>query len=255
MTVTGTPPATSATIGTDERDLLHLQGDGDERGRHGPGVGGLERDHPVAASCTTCTIWPASATPATPSTADAAAVELGVKFTSDLNASVTGIRFYKGAGNTGTHIGSLWTAAGTKLRVGDLRERDGQSGWQQVTFATPVHDRAGAVYVARTSRPPVATPLTPATSRRQGVDNPPLHALKDGVERRPGVYGYGVTSAFPNNSFNADELLGRRRLLHGAARARRTRPAACTAIGGRTAPRPSPGMPPWTVAARSPGTR
>ena len=36
-----------------------------------------------------------------------------MKFTADVNGSITGIRFYKGAGNTGTHIGNLWTASGT----------------------------------------------------------------------------------------------------------------------------------------------
>ena len=42
-------------------------------------------------------------------------VELGVKFTSDVAGTITGIRFYKSAANTGTHIGSLWTADGTRL--------------------------------------------------------------------------------------------------------------------------------------------
>jgi hypothetical protein len=34
-------------------------------------------------------------------------VELGVKFTSDVDGQVTGIRFYKGSGNSGTHVGNL----------------------------------------------------------------------------------------------------------------------------------------------------
>ena len=38
-----------------------------------------------------------------------------MKFTSDLNGVIKGIRFYKTAANTGTHIGNLWTASGTKL--------------------------------------------------------------------------------------------------------------------------------------------
>ena len=41
---------------------------------------------------------------------DTTPVELGVKFTADYNGTITGIRFYKAAANTGTHIGSLWTA-------------------------------------------------------------------------------------------------------------------------------------------------
>ena len=32
----------------------------------------------------------------------------GVKFRTTQAGSITGIRFYKGAGNTGTHVGSLW---------------------------------------------------------------------------------------------------------------------------------------------------
>ena len=43
--------------------------------------------------------------PANPSANDASSVELGVKFRSDVGGSITGIRFYKGTANTGTHVG------------------------------------------------------------------------------------------------------------------------------------------------------
>src|SRR4029450_10301370 len=49
-----------------------------------------------------CSIWPPSATPETASSGDTQAVEVGLKFRADVNGYVTGIRFYKGAGNTGT---------------------------------------------------------------------------------------------------------------------------------------------------------
>ena len=42
-------------------------------------------------------------------------VELGFKFTSSVSGEITGIRFYKGPQNTGTHIGDLWSADGTLL--------------------------------------------------------------------------------------------------------------------------------------------
>ena len=48
-----------------------------------------------------CSIWDASAVPANPAEHDASAVEVGVKFQADLDGNITGIRFYKGAGNTG----------------------------------------------------------------------------------------------------------------------------------------------------------
>src|SRR5262249_1092396 len=54
-------------------------------------------------------------TPTTVDSGDSSSVELGVKFTASENGSVTGIRFYKAAANTGTHIGALWSASGTLL--------------------------------------------------------------------------------------------------------------------------------------------
>jgi hypothetical protein len=53
--------------------------------------------------------------PATTAAADNSAVELGVKFRANREGYVTGIRFYKGSGNTRTHMGSLWTSGGNKL--------------------------------------------------------------------------------------------------------------------------------------------
>jgi Domain of unknown function (DUF4082) len=36
-----------------------------------------------------------------------------------------------------------------------------------------------------------------------GVDNAPLHALQDGVSGGDGVYAYGSTSSFPNNTWQS----------------------------------------------------
>ena len=38
-----------------------------------------------------------------------------MKFRSDTTGFITGVRYYKLANNTGTHIGSLWSAGGTNL--------------------------------------------------------------------------------------------------------------------------------------------
>ena len=66
-----------------------------------------------------CSIW-AAGDPGNPPEADNAAVELGVKFRADVAGTVTGVRFYKGTGNTGTHVGHLWTPPGTLLGDGHL---------------------------------------------------------------------------------------------------------------------------------------
>ena len=72
-------------------------------------------------------------------------VELGTKFTADVSGSVTGVRFYKSAENTGTHTGSLWNAG--KLLATVTFAGESESGWQQATFSSPVPINAGQTYV------------------------------------------------------------------------------------------------------------
>ena len=63
---------------------------------------------------TPITIWSSSAVPQNPFIVSAP-VTLGVKFRSDVAGTVTGFRFYKGAGNNGFHIGLLYNSSGTLL--------------------------------------------------------------------------------------------------------------------------------------------
>ena len=46
---------------------------------------------------------------------DGVPLTLGVRFASDSAGQVTGIRYYKSAGNPGTHTGALYTAGGQQL--------------------------------------------------------------------------------------------------------------------------------------------
>src|SRR5207247_693281 len=55
-----------------------------------------------AASCP-CSLWDSATTPAIPDFPDVSAIELGVRFRADVAGQLTGIRFYKGTLNTGTH--------------------------------------------------------------------------------------------------------------------------------------------------------
>ena len=91
----------------------------------------------VAAPPCPCTIWPASAVPAVAADPDTDAVEVGVKFRTDVDGFVTGVRFYKGTGNTGTHVGNLWTASGTNLGAVTFTDETA-TGWQQALFAAPI---------------------------------------------------------------------------------------------------------------------
>ncbi|HSV66774.1 MAG TPA: DUF4082 domain-containing protein [Mycobacteriales bacterium] len=157
---------------------------------------------PAAAATCPCTIWAGSATPATPSDPDTAAVEVGVKFQSDVAGSVTGVRFYKGTGNTGTHVGHLWDRAGQLLATATFTG-ESASGWQQVLFSAPVPISAGATYVASYYAPNGHYAADAGFFAAAGVDNAPLHALRDGADGGNGVYAYGTGGGFPINTWQS----------------------------------------------------
>ena len=147
-----------------------------------------------------CSAWPPSATPANPSISDTGAVELGVKFRTDLDGFITGVRFYKGVNNTGTHVGNLWTSAGALLATATFTNETA-SGWQQVTFGTPVAVTANTVYVASYHAPNGRYASDNNAFAGAGVSNPPVTLLQDGVSGGNGVYRYGASSGFPSSTY------------------------------------------------------
>jgi hypothetical protein len=140
-----------------------------------------------------------------PGTADSgpdSAVELGVKFRSDVNGKITGIRFYKAAANTGTHVGNLWSTNGTKL--GSITfSNETASGWQQMLLASPVAITSNTVYVASYHCTVGHYSEDDNYFLSKGVNNPPLHALTNGVSGGNGAYAYGASSAFPSSTYNS----------------------------------------------------
>lgn len=161
---------------------------------------------PVNVTCvnatSVATIWPTTAVPGTVDGWPDTAVELGVQFRSDVAGSTTGIRFYKATANTGTHLGHLWSSTGTLLASATFTG-ESASGWQQVNFATPVAIAANTVYVASYYATVGHYSADTNYFSSNGVDNPPLHALANGVSGGNGVYAYGASSAFPNQTWNA----------------------------------------------------
>ncbi|MGH8610626.1 MAG: DUF4082 domain-containing protein [Gammaproteobacteria bacterium] len=152
-------------------------------------------------TCTGNSIWAPTAVPGTPAESDTAAVELGLKFRSDVNGTVCGVRFYKSSQNTGTHVGKLWSSSGTLLAQATFTGETA-SGWQQVNFASPVAVTANTVYVVSYHAPNGRYSVDEGYFTAAGVDNPPLHALQNGVSGGNGVFLYGA-GGFPTNTFNA----------------------------------------------------
>jgi hypothetical protein len=118
-----------------------------------------------------------------------------------VSGTVTGVRFYKAAANTGTHVGSVWSATGTRLGQATFTG-ESASGWQTATFATPVQVTAGTTYVASYHAPKGHYSATGSAFSPNGVDNPPLHALANSVSPS-GVYLYTTTGGFPVSSYNS----------------------------------------------------
>ena len=150
-----------------------------------------------------CSIWNDSTVPATATVNDARAVELGVRFSSDSNGSITGVRFYKGPSNTGTHVGTLWSSAGVALATATFTS-ESTSGWQTVTFPSPVAITVGATYVASYhTNVGFYSATTGAFGSGKKVDNPPLHAPTNATGAPNGVYLYG-SGGFPTNGNGAN---------------------------------------------------
>ncbi len=99
----------------------------------------------ASSSSCPCSIFSPAANPSTAT--DPKAVEVGVKFRSDTGGYVKSVRFFKGATNTGVHIGNLWTSTGTRLATATF-SGETATGWQQVDFPTPVLINANTTYVA-----------------------------------------------------------------------------------------------------------
>ena len=85
-------------------------------------------------------------TPVLADAGDTSANELGLKFTATQFGSILGVRFYKSAGNTGTHTGTLWDTNGNALATVTF-SNETATGWQTADFATPVEVNAGQSYV------------------------------------------------------------------------------------------------------------
>jgi hypothetical protein len=156
----------------------------------------------VSATGPAITIFQSSNTPASLGREnDGGMVELGVKFRTTQAGFVTGIRFYKASGVTGSHTGNLWSSTGTRLAT-VLFTGETSSGWQQMLFATPVAVNANTTYVASyfgTSGDYIST--NPFFT--QAVVNGPLRALATGEDGPNGVYKYASTSTFPNDNWQS----------------------------------------------------
>jgi hypothetical protein len=124
-------------------------------------------------------------------------VTLGLKFYSEVSGSVTGVRFSKGVGNTGSHVGNLWSSTGAKLAEISFASETA-SGWQQANFSSPVPIAANTTYTVSYFAPR-AHYANDQNYPWSSLSATPLHV----ASAAPGVYAYGASRSFPAASWNA----------------------------------------------------
>jgi hypothetical protein len=120
--------------------------------------------------------------------------EMGMKFSVDKTMKLTGLRFYKDVGETGTHVGRLWSASGTQIGSATFAGETG-SGWQRATLTAPVTLTANTTYALSVglNRRFVMT----AGGLSSQLDNGPLHS----VSTTNGVFANSA-GTFPSQSWN-----------------------------------------------------
>jgi len=142
------------------------------------------------------TIWPSTTVPAAIDNGASGPLELGVSFKSDVSGTITGIRFYKSAANSGTHMGRLWSHTGALLASVTFTGETA-SGWQQANFSAPVAITANTVYVASYGLTIGHFSANWNYFATAGFNNAPLHALQspNGL--------YGTLGTFPKYTHQA----------------------------------------------------
>ncbi|HEY6507078.1 MAG TPA: N,N-dimethylformamidase beta subunit family domain-containing protein, partial [Vicinamibacterales bacterium] len=152
-----------------------------------------------------CTIFPASAPSLSGIFNDGQAIELGMRFRASQDGLVTGVRFWKDASMTGTHVGHLWTNDGVAQLAEVTFSGETSSGWQQASFSTPVPVTANVTYVVSVHSPNGSYPATNpffTTSYPPLPTTAPVRALADDEDGDNGLYRYGA-SGFPTSNYQS----------------------------------------------------
>ena len=106
------------------------------------GVASITAAQPTVAAYS---IWPDSVAPILTADPESTSVEVGTRFVSRQQGSVSAIRFYKSWTNRGPHVGSLWSPEGNKL-ASVLFSSSLRSGWQTAELERAVPIAPGKTY-------------------------------------------------------------------------------------------------------------
>ncbi|MGX1160602.1 Ig-like domain-containing protein [Arthrobacter sp. SLBN-100] len=145
-----------------------------------------------------CTLYQDTVTPTTMEIKDGTPLTLGVRFASAADGTITGLRFYKAAGNTGTHTGTLFTAGGQQLATITFTNET-TAGWQTMNFSQPVPITANTEYIAAYTTPTGTYSSTPG-GFNTGFTSGPLRTTE-------GSGAFTYSGAFPGSSSSSSYLV------------------------------------------------
>lgn len=153
----------------------------------------------TAAPAPTDSLWSSTYTPSENAYAYGS-YEVGMKFSTDVAGTVSGVKFYKQTWMDGyNHVGHLWSSNGTLLATVTFTSETAY-GWQQASFSNPVTLTPGATYEVSFSTGGGYFGITTNGFNSSGYSNGPLHALPNSLYSGNGVYG--SSGSFPMTSGN-----------------------------------------------------
>lgn len=130
----------------------------------------------------------------------AGSVEVGMKFRTTVDGKITGVRFFKDAGNLGLHAGFLYDSRtpGSALDWAYFTNET-NDGWQELNFSTPKPITAGTTYIVsyqsvhgNDCHYSVSTPNPYTPGFALSTVNGPIRGLATGEYGKNGVYRYGL---------------------------------------------------------------
>jgi hypothetical protein len=122
--------------------------------------------------------------------------EMGTKIAVTTAASLTKIRFYKDAAETGTHIGTLWSSTGTAITQVTFTGETA-SGWQEMALSSPIALTPGVAYTVSIGFNNRFTMTSGGLS--SAMSSGPLYAVNDGQN---GVFA-SAAGLFPSGSYGS----------------------------------------------------
>ena len=148
-----------------------------------------------------CTLFDDADAPSSGPSSENDSVRLGIAFKADSPGSISGVRFYKAAQNTGTHTIALWKSDGTQLATATVAN-ESTSGWQEASFSAPVSVSADTTYIASYTAPNGRYSYT-AGGLASPVSRSPLRSVSTGGRY---TYGTGAPLSTSNSNYFVDPV-------------------------------------------------